>query len=186
MRGMIRHHQPGPSSGHHQQESRPDLFKLGQKFGGSISIGVIDSGNNRSSGKKSGPGDGTGVMIQKLKGDIPVGVPMNIRESPGPKQQGMKGSNAQAAVAQQNADDGTSGNAAAGGSMKSEPGTVKEEPKDFDGDEEGDNMTRGQNDEFEDFYEEDEFEGEEGEYQEEEQYGGVEGEVEGCAEEYEH
>ena len=40
-------------------------------------------------------------------------------------------------------------------------------------------MTRGQNDEFEDFHEEEEFDGEEGEYQHEEQYDGVEGEEEG-------
>ena len=69
---------PGPSA--HHSDARPDLLKLGQKFGGSISIGVIDTGNNRPGGKKA-PGDGTGVSIQKLKGDVPVGAPMNIRES---------------------------------------------------------------------------------------------------------
>ncbi len=79
--GMPRHRNvPHPGASAHHSDARPDLLKLGQKFGGSISIGVIDTGNNRPGGKRA-PGDGHGVSIQKLKGDVPVGAPMNIRES---------------------------------------------------------------------------------------------------------
>ena len=86
--GMPRPHQgppqhPGPShhggrGGHGAEPHRPDLQKLGLKFGGQISI--TSTGNQ---GKKmaGGPGDGQGVSIVKLKGDVPVGSPVNIREA---------------------------------------------------------------------------------------------------------
>lgn len=67
----------GPS--HHGGRGGPDLQKLGLKFGGQISI--TSTGNQ---GKKMVGGvaaDGHGVSIVKLKGDVPVGSPVNIRES---------------------------------------------------------------------------------------------------------
>lgn len=172
-----RPHPNQASSSHHNHggsgEARPDLQKLGLKFGGSISIGVIDSGNHKS-GKRAGAGDGQGVSIQKLKGDVPVGVPMNIRESGTSKSGGggdsgnSSGSGGSGGTVQQNTSGDTISN------VKTEPATVKEEPKDFDGEEVGDGITsRGQNeDEFEDYpEEEEEFEGEaEGVYQEEGEY----------------
>ena len=145
---------PGPSS---VGEHRPDLQKLGLKFGGQISITSTGQGK-----KMMGSGDGTGVSITKLKGDMPVGSPVNIRETGQRQQEVSSGQPKQGDPAQQ---------------IKTEPGQVKEEPKDFDGEDMGNNMERGEDEEgeFEEYH--DEFEGD-GVYQGDGDYEGVEGEEE--------
>ena len=65
-------------------EEKPDLQKLGLKFGGQISI--TSSGNQPGSTKKppSQPtvGDNNqGVSVTKMKGDVPVGVPVSIKDA---------------------------------------------------------------------------------------------------------
>jgi len=91
-RGMSRPHgaphmRPGPG----QEGPRPDLQKLGLKFGGQISI--TSTGNQarrlaqQQGGAAGGPtvvevgGAAPGVSITKLKGDIPVGSPVSIRDA---------------------------------------------------------------------------------------------------------
>lgn len=74
----------GSSSGGdaHQPPNRPDLQKLGLKFGGQISI--TSTGNQGKRGGQGGGGGGTdaqGVSITKLKGDLPVGSPVSIRDA---------------------------------------------------------------------------------------------------------
>ena len=62
----------GPSQG---QGPRPDLKKLGLKFGGQISITSSDQGPSRRSET------GHGVSIMKLKGDVPVGSPVSMKDA---------------------------------------------------------------------------------------------------------
>ena len=144
---------PGPS---HQMSGqagphRPDLQKLGLKFGGQISIT-----STANQGKASaGGGDGTGVSITKLKGDVPVGSPVNIRES---------GQNKHDQSLPKVEDP----------QIKTEPGQVKEEPKDFDPDM-GDGADReGEEGEYEEY---EEFEGD-GVYQGDGVYEGADGDLE--------
>ena len=146
---------PGPShhvSGEHGPQ-RPDLQRLGLKFGGQISI---TSTANQAKAMAGGAGDGTGVSITKLKGDIPVGSPVNIRES-----------------GQHKPDQGPPKAVDPDQQIKTEPGQVKEEPKDFDPDM-GDGVERGEDGEYEDY---EEFEGD-GVYQGDGVYEGAEGELE--------
>merc|ERR1719189_1944829 len=90
-------------------EPKPDLQKLGMKFGGQISI--TSTGNQA---KKSDRGnDGQGVSVTKLKGDVPVGAPVSIKDAKGNKEKGESSKQGEA------------------------ESTVKEEPKDFD---EGDGL----------------------------------------------
>merc|ERR1719150_3166600 len=85
-------------------EPKPDLQKLGMKFGGQISI--TSTGNQA---KKSDRGnDGQGVSVTKLKGDVPVGAPVSIKDAKGSKEKGESSKQGEA------------------------ESTVKEEPKDFD------------------------------------------------------
>merc|ERR1719189_2002483 len=88
-------------------EPKPDLQKLGMKFGGQISI---TSTGNQAKKSNRGDNDGQGVSVTKLKGDVPVGGPVSIKDAKGKEK----------------------GEASKAGEAES---TVKEEPKDF---EEGD------------------------------------------------
>jgi len=59
---------------------KPDLQKLGLKFGGQISI--TSTGNQGKRGNQGGAGaDNQGVSVTKLKGDVPVGSPVSIRDA---------------------------------------------------------------------------------------------------------
>ncbi len=70
-RGQIR--RPGG-----QEEDKPDLQKLGMKFGGQISI----TSSNQPQGKKSGSGDGgQGLSVMKMKGNEHVGGPVSIKDA---------------------------------------------------------------------------------------------------------
>ena len=66
-------------------EEKPDLQKLGLKFGGQISI--TSSGNQPGATKKPpslpvAAGDNNqGVSVTKMKGDVPVGVPVSITDA---------------------------------------------------------------------------------------------------------
>lgn len=145
----------GPSHPLDPGVPRPDLQKLGLKFGGQISI--TSTGNQ---GKKmmGGPGDGTGVSITKLKGEMSMASPLNIRDpgqKTGPEQVQIKPEDP--------------------GQIKTEPG-VKEEPKEFEPDME-DGMERGEEGEFEEYAEEEEYEND-GVYHGDGEYEGMEGEEE--------
>ncbi len=78
------HHHPPPPN-------RPDLQKLGLKFGGQISItSTGNQGKRGGAGGGGGGGGGTdaqGVSITKLKGDMPVGSPVSIRDATNKQQQ---------------------------------------------------------------------------------------------------
>jgi hypothetical protein len=80
------HHHPPPPN-------RPDLQKLGLKFGGQISI--TSTGNQGKRGGAGGGGgggtDAQGVSITKLKGDMPVGSPVSIRDATNKQQQQQQG-----------------------------------------------------------------------------------------------
>ena len=64
-------------------EEKPDLQKLGLKFGGQISI--TSSGNQPGAAKKPGqpaPVDNNqGVSVTKMKGGVPVGDPVSIKDA---------------------------------------------------------------------------------------------------------
>ena len=105
-RGQIR--RPG--------EDKPDLQKLGMKFGGQISI---TSSNQSPGGKKQGDG-GQGVSVTKMKGDMMVGAPVSIKDATSTKAGTSKSSSSTGESSK--ADSATS---------NSEP-NVKEEPKDVD------------------------------------------------------
>jgi hypothetical protein len=96
--GMMPGNKPGMMSGPSGlgvgsgPPNRPDLQKLGLKFGGQISI--TSTGNQQQGGKRGGSGgpgggggqggpgvDAQGVSITKLKGDMPVGSPVSIRDA---------------------------------------------------------------------------------------------------------
>ena len=68
-RGQVR--RPGPG------EDKPDLQKLGMKFGGQISI----TSSNQHPGKKAGGEAGQGVSVMKMKGDQQVGGPVSIKDA---------------------------------------------------------------------------------------------------------
>lgn len=94
----------GPGGKGRDGEPKPDLQKLGMKFGGQISI--TSTGNQ--AGKKSDRGnDGQGVSVTKLKGDVPIGAPVSIKDAKG-KEKGETSKQGEA------------------------ESTVKEEPKEFE------------------------------------------------------
>ena len=87
----LHHHHP------HHPPNRPDLQKLGLKFGGQISITSTGNQGGKRGGGAGGPGgggggvDAQGVSITKLKGDMPVGSPVSIRDATTKQQQGGGG-----------------------------------------------------------------------------------------------
>jgi len=96
---------------------KPDLQKLGLKFGGQISI--TSSGNQGKRGSQGGAGaDNQGVSVTKLKGDVPVGSPVSIRDATNKPGQGR------ATPAQGEASKSE-------GQPDSQGAAVKEEPKEF-------------------------------------------------------
>lgn len=172
-RGMPRPHggphmRPGPG----QEGPRPDLQKLGLKFGGQISITSTGNQARRAAQQQGGAaavevGGAPGVSITKLKGDIPVGSPVSIRD----------------------ATTRPAGGATPGSQAGSTPGrgdsdgpVVKEEPKDFDvGEEELDEgeMEAGEQDDFgeyADYAEGDIGPGGDGMYGDDEEFDEMEGE----------
>ena len=64
-------------------EEKPDLQKLGLKFGGQISI---TSSGNQQPGASKKPGqpapvdNNQGVSVTKMKGDVPEGDPVSIKD----------------------------------------------------------------------------------------------------------
>eukprot|EP00092_Neocalanus_flemingeri_P082038 GFUD01102601.1.p1 GENE.GFUD01102601.1~~GFUD01102601.1.p1 ORF type:complete len:647 (-),score=192.59 GFUD01102601.1:563-2503(-) len=94
---------------------KPDLQKLGLKFGGQISI--TSTGNQAKRGNQGGAGaDNSGVSVTKLKGDVPVGSPVSIRD---------------AANAKAGAGRATPSQGEASKSEAQADSQVKEEPKEF-------------------------------------------------------
>jgi len=181
-RGMSRggphggpHMRPGPG----QEGPRPDLQKLGLKFGGQISITSTGNQARRAAGQQQqqqggvpvmdmgAMGGAPGVSITKLKGDNPVGSPVSIRDvnnrpGGGNTPQSQAGSTP--------------------GRGEQEGPIVKEEPKDFDVVEEeldeGD-MEGGEQDDFgeyADYAEGDIGPGGDGMYGDEEEFEEMEGE----------
>lgn len=96
---------------------KPDLQKLGLKFGGQISI--TSSGNQGKRGNQGGAGiDNQGVSVTKLKGDVPVGSPVSIRDAAHKTGQGRATpSQGEASKSESQPD--------------SQGAAVKEEPKEF-------------------------------------------------------
>ena len=102
-RGHIR--KPG------QGEDKPDLQKLGMKFGGQISI----TSSNQPQGRKVGDA-GQGVSVMKMKGNEQVGGPVTINDAAGNKNGSNKPS--------------SSGESSKADSAQAATPSVKEEPKD--------------------------------------------------------
>lgn len=96
---------------------KPDLQKLGLKFGGQISI--TSTGNQGKRGNQGGAGaDNQGVSVTKLKGDVPVGSPVSIRDATNKPGAGRATpSQGEASKAE--------------GQPDSQGSAVKEEPKEF-------------------------------------------------------
>jgi len=115
-------------------QPKPDLQKLGLKFGGQISI--TSTGNQGKRGGMGG-GDTQGVSVTKLKGDVPVGAPVSIRDAtntrggPGRSTPGQEGSKK-------------------GDGEADSQSAVKEEPKDFE-EGEGDDAEVGEDGAGDDF-----------------------------------
>lgn len=106
-RGQIR--RPGGQ----ETEDKPDLQKLGMKFGGQISI----TSSNQPQGKKSGPGDGgQGLSVVKMKGNEHVGGPVSIKDATSNKNGSSQPS--------------SSGESSKAESVQAATPSVKEEPKD--------------------------------------------------------
>ena len=105
-RGQIR--RPGG-----MEEDKPDLQKLGMKFGGQISI----TSSNQPQGKKSGSGDaGQGLSVMKMKGNEHVGGAVSIKDATSNKNGSSKPS--------------SSGESSKADSAQAATPSVKEEPKD--------------------------------------------------------
>ena len=69
-------------------EDKPDLQKLGMKFGGQISI--TSSNNQAGAGGKKGQ-DGQGVSVMKMKGDVQVGAAVSIKDAAKPESSSSSG-----------------------------------------------------------------------------------------------
>jgi len=96
---------------------KPDLQKLGLKFGGQISI--TSTGNQAKRGGQGGAGaDTSGVSVTKLKGDVPVGSPVSIRDAANAKAGPGRATPSQ-------------GEASKTEGQPDSQSTVKEEPKEF-------------------------------------------------------
>jgi len=97
---------------------KPDLQKLGLKFGGQISI--TSTGNQAKRGNQGGAaGDNQGVSVTKLKGDVPVGSPVSIRDATNTKSGQGRATPSQ-------------GEASKTEGQPDSQNAVKEEPKEFD------------------------------------------------------
>ena len=121
---------------------KPDLQQLGRKFGGQISITSTGNTGGRAGGL-GGPDSQQGVSVTKLKGDVPVGDPVSIKDA----------TNTKAGKA---APPSPAGESSKSDGQPDSQNVVKEEPKDED--------VGGGNDDFGDYGDGDYGDGNEGEY----------------------
>lgn len=132
-------------------QPKPDLQKLGLKFGGQISITSTGNQGKKGASGGTGPGDTQGVSVTKLKGDVPVGSPVSIRDATHTR-------GGQGRITPGQGSGGESSKRGGEGEADSQS-TVKEEPKEFEEGEEGDVGDDAGADDFGNY-----AEGEEGDY----------------------